>query len=1491
MKSVNQMFRYLQDLLNSSRKTKRTGARGSLENVEAVESRMLLTADLTQSLYDPLILNEVAAVDQVDSFLVKFDNAVDAEAVADQVGASSVVASRFIDNGHTFTFENGITVQEGADAFFELPNFEYVYPIVEFTPQTEAIPNDPLFADQWQHNNTGQSGGIPGEDLNVVPAWDIATGAGVTVGIVDGGLETGHEDLAPNVNTAIDFDYIDNDDDPNPANADDNHGTSVAGNVAAKGNNGIGGTGAAWDAELVGIRLIGGAITDLDVANALVHENQIVDIYNNSWGIARGGQVAPSQPQSEAAIIQGNETGRGGLGNIYVWSAGNGALENTNGNYRVYSKLRQTIAVGALLDDGTRAPYSNPGATTIVSAPADPVITTDRTGADGYTDTNYTTAFNGTSSAAPHVSGVIALMLEANPDLSYRDVVDILVHTSRRNDATNTDWVQNGGGLWVNHEYGFGAIDASAAVSAALTHEFLPDEEFRTTGVVNVGQAINDLGTVTQTFQVTDNLSLEHVELVFDATHSFIGDLEVVLTSPSGTQSVLAETRIQDGASNYSNYTFMSARHWDEFSQGEWTVTVRDGLAGDSGTFNSFELRMYGTEPVGLRVEETGDSTVVSDYQVTDQVLVSLPLQPTSDVVVDISNSDPSEVELSATQLTFTPANWNVQQTVTLTGVLDLAPDGPQTTTLTFRINDALSDDFFDGLEPVSISVRSLDDDRTIPFKPTLTNPDQFPDDASPVFAWIPGDRSDNFTLTVTDVLSGVTLQQQSGITASTFAFELPFPDGLYSAQLTPFNSAGQPGPASDPLIFNIGDPIVPAAPLIVSPDTGDVVTTSFPSIQWNAVPGAAEYEIFIRTGQSVSRLHTEGVDEGNGVLSYTPTQPLGEGSTSVWIRGVNFFGTYGDWSAPVRFTINSVDLPGIPRLTAPLLSVTSNAFPIFEWTAVENAARYELWVSELREGTGTAQVQAVYDRVIHVTNTNETSYQHFNPLSERPHRAWVRAFNSAGETSGWSSFISFEVDIPDPVVPTVAGNSNTQDLTPTFTWSTVGETPGTTYRLWVNNLSTGQNRVIDVSGISGGSYTPTVDLDQGRLAVWVQASTASGVRSAWSPRAIVTVDVLPPDQGVVVGPRVDDGATSSVVESEFPTWEWQAVPNAERYELWVNHVETGTTRLIHRTDLTGTTYTHDTPVLEGTLRAWVRGINKADEVGPWSAVFDVEIDVPLPSKPVIGAPTPNAVGAVEDATPIIRWNTADPGITYDVQVRDVVSGELVINVTGVEGLSYEVPSELDERRFEARVRGLNSIDEAGEWSDWYGFRVDVPNATTPTAIGPVGTVTTDEVTFVWQHSSDSIRYEILVQDLRNRENTVISVTTFDVNTATGTASYTEPLEDGTYRFWVRAFNSQNTASGWSNSLSFTVEDRFAKLDAEDAPDALLASLSTRKTAQKPDQVHQVVEYPQVQSETSEVEEPVSEFPIAAMPVVDASERAIQDVMAQLAEASDSVIL
>lgn len=203
-----------------------------------------------------------------------------------------------------------------------------------------GVPTDPLYTDQWHLFNSGQTGGTSGEDANVVPVWNAGwTGLGVVIGVLDDGLQWDHPDLSPNYLAGASYDYNDIDTDPYPGHPGDGHGTSAAGVAAASDDGSTCGVGAAYNAQLAGLRILGADIDDAGEANALNHQTNVIDIYSNSWGPSDSSfNLEGPGPLAQQALEQGILQGRNGLGNIYVWATGNGLDANQNVNYDGYAK-------------------------------------------------------------------------------------------------------------------------------------------------------------------------------------------------------------------------------------------------------------------------------------------------------------------------------------------------------------------------------------------------------------------------------------------------------------------------------------------------------------------------------------------------------------------------------------------------------------------------------------------------------------------------------------------------------------------------------------------------------------------------------------------------------------------------------------------------------------------------------------------------------------------------------------------------------------------------------------------------------------------------------------------------------------------------------------------------------------------------------------------------------------------------------------------------
>ncbi|MCK9195740.1 MAG: S8 family serine peptidase, partial [Syntrophales bacterium] len=547
--------------------------------------------------------------------------------------------------------------------------------------------NDPYFTynnpsgfpGQWHLENKAPVSDVnKGQDAGLKNAWNIGgglgyTGRGVVIGIVDDGVEGTHEDLKDNYLPGLSKNFSQDPtlaaQDQGPVQGGDNHGTAVAGVAAARGGNAIGGTGAAPFASIAGLRLRLGnafvgdpAITWDDYYNAYLWKSGLnsttlaieskpeIHIKNHSYGSNTPFEEGTDRLKDILKATSDN-------GMIHVFAAGNArnknndkkeaSCEDANKDFSTTSPY--VITVAALGSDSKYASYSSYGSNVFVTAPSSSsgylsITTTDRMyanygynsydptknpngdSADTFPNYNYTSTFGGTSSAAPLVSGIMALGKEANPLMTVR----MAKHALSLPTVTNqVDYGVGGNGEWVtnaaatprnfNPNYGFGLIQADKFVNKIADVAYVTKEQTTTIPVTNVNQAIPDNDPTTGrsvTFTVNPSLPLESVEVDLKFSHARRGDLRAYLISPDGTQSrlfndtsvTIANELYQDNA-NVADFgwTFLTNAFWGEQKNGTWTLKMVDVAADNTGTWLQYGLLFHLGK---MELQNVGETTL-----------------------------------------------------------------------------------------------------------------------------------------------------------------------------------------------------------------------------------------------------------------------------------------------------------------------------------------------------------------------------------------------------------------------------------------------------------------------------------------------------------------------------------------------------------------------------------------------------------------------------------------------------------------------------------------------------------------------------------------------------------------------------------------------------------------------------------------------------------------------------------------------------------------
>jgi subtilisin family serine protease len=494
---------------------------------------------------------------------------------------------------------------------------EYCHPEIVRKRSLRAIATQ-----QWHLKTTMINGVTVSASANVEAAHQITRGQGVTIAVIDDGVDIDHLEFGSTGKLVAPRDATQNSNDPRPKDNGfpDDHGTACAGVACADGT---GASGVAPQAKLMPIRLASGLGSQQEANAFRWAADNGADVISCSWGPTDGRWFDPNDPlhhrpvplpaSTKLAIDYATNQGRGGKGCVVLFAAGNGNESVDNDGYASYERV---IAVAACNDRGKRSVYSDYGkaiwcafpsgdaeGNTVVPNPAPlttGIWTTDRMGARGYnrgslgdgdTSGNYTNSFSGTSSACPGAAGVAALVLSMNPNLRWQEVKDLFKRACDKIDATGGQYDANG---W-SKLYGYGRLNAQTAVTLAK-----PQPQNSVLVVRNFNQPLPDLKTVTVQLEVAEATPVQRLAVAVEILHSYIGDLVITLVPPAdlGVGKISLHNRM-GGASRNLKKTFdpvttlALASFQGKSVQGTWTLEVQDMAIRDEGQLVKFGVELF----------------------------------------------------------------------------------------------------------------------------------------------------------------------------------------------------------------------------------------------------------------------------------------------------------------------------------------------------------------------------------------------------------------------------------------------------------------------------------------------------------------------------------------------------------------------------------------------------------------------------------------------------------------------------------------------------------------------------------------------------------------------------------------------------------------------------------------------------------------------------------------------------------------------------------
>ena len=531
------------------------------------------------------------------------------------------------------------------------------------------------------------------------------------------------------------------------------------------------------------------------------------------------------------------------------------------------------------------------------------------------------------------------------------------------------------------------------------------------------------------------------------------------------------------------------------------------------------------------------------------------------------------------------------------------------------------------------------------------------------------------------------------------------------------------------------------------------------PTLKWNAVSGAAKYEVYRARSKDGDYIKYSTVTG----TSYTNISYIENGNTYYYkVRALDANGTAGAWSSIVSVTYKQT-------LSAPTVTGGNDAQgrPTLKWNAVTGAAKYEVYRARSMNGD--------YIKYSTVTGTSYTNTSYIEDGNTYYYK--VRALDANGTAGAWSSIVSVTYRAASTgtlSAPSVTGGKDSQGR-PTLKWNAVSG--AAKYEVYRARSKDGD--YIKYSTVTGTSYTNTSYIESGNTYYYkVRALDANGTAGAWSSIVSVTY------KQTLSAPTVTGGNDAQ----GRPTLTWKAVSGAAKYEVYRARSKDGTYSKYSTT--TGTAYTNSSYLTSGATYYYkVRALDANGNAGPYSAVVSVTCRLKLTAPTVTGSTD-------SQGRPTLKWNAVTGAAKYEVYRARSKDGDY-IKYSTVTGTSYTNTSYLENgNTYYYKVRALGSDGTAGPDSTPVSVTYKAPFG------APLVTGSKDSQgrpALKWDKVTDAAKYEVYRARSKNGTYSLMST-----QSATGYTNTSYLANGTTYYYKVRALKANGTASAYSSVVTIT---------------------------------------------------------------------------------------